>query len=90
MVAQKTASSSRRAISVNLGPIKVPFESWDTVGKSVFPLNAEVVGSSETFMDELRKAGDSVGAKITTVAGACAGQVGRPVYAKLDADLAGP
>jgi chorismate synthase len=40
-------------------------------------------------MDELRKAGDSVGAKITTVAEHVPVGWGAPVYAKLDGDLAG-
>jgi chorismate synthase len=39
-------------------------------------------------MDELRKAGDSVGAKITTVAEHVPVGWGTPVYAKLDAELA--
>jgi chorismate synthase len=39
-------------------------------------------------MDELRKAGDSVGARITTVAEHVPVGWGAPVYAKLDADLA--
>jgi chorismate synthase len=39
-------------------------------------------------MDELRKAGDSVGAKITTVAERVPVGWGAPVYAKLDAELA--
>jgi chorismate synthase len=40
-------------------------------------------------MDELRKAGDSVGARIRTVAEHVPVGWGAPVYAKLDADLAG-
>ena len=40
-------------------------------------------------MDELRKSGDSVGAKITTIAESVPVGWGGPVYAKLDADLAG-
>jgi chorismate synthase len=40
-------------------------------------------------MDELRKAGDSVGDRITTVAEHVPVGWGAPVYAKLDADLAG-
>ena len=52
-----------------LGPIEVPFQSWDAVGSNpFFAADAAVVGKLESFMDELRKAGDSVGAKITTVA----------------------
>ena len=47
-----------------------------------------VVPKLEAFMDELRKSGDSVGAKITDRRGACAGRLGQPVYNKLDADFA--
>ena len=73
-----------------LGPIEVPFQSWDTVGTNpFFSANDAVVGKLETFMDELRKAGDSVGAKITTIAERVPVGWGAPVYAKLDADLAG-
>ena len=39
-------------------------------------------------MDRLRKSGDSVGAKITTVASNVPVGWGEPVYDKLDADLA--
>ena len=73
-----------------LGPIEAPFQSWDMVSKNpFFSANAEVVERLESFMDELRKAGDSVGAKITTVAEHVPVGWGAPVYAKLDADLAG-
>lgn len=73
-----------------LGPIDVPFQNWEAVGNNpFFSANAEVVSTLESFMDELRKAGDSVGAKITTVAEQVPVGWGAPVYAKLDADLAG-
>ena len=73
-----------------LGSIEVPFQSWDTVGTNpFFSANEALVGKLETFMDDLRKAGDSVGAKITTVAEHVPVGWGAPVYAKLDADLAG-
>ena len=73
-----------------LGSIEAPFQSWDMVSKNpFFSANADVVGQLESFMDELRKAGDSVGAKITTVAEHVPVGWGAPVYAKLDADLAG-
>ncbi len=52
-----------------LGPLEAPFKSWGEVGKNpFFSASSEVVPKLESFMDELRKAGDSVGAKITTVA----------------------
>ncbi len=73
-----------------LGPLEAPFKSWGEVGKNpFFSASSEVVPKLESFMDELRKAGDSVGAKITTIAESVPVGWGGPVYAKLDADLAG-
>jgi chorismate synthase len=73
-----------------LGPIEVPFKSWDVIGANpFFAPNTELVARLESFMDDLRKAGDSVGARITTVAEQVPVGWGAPVYAKLDADLAG-
>jgi len=73
-----------------LGPIEVPFTNWATVETNpFFAADDEVVEKLESYMDELRKAGDSVGAKITTVAEHVPVGWGAPVYAKLDADLAG-
>src|SRR5689334_16085025 len=72
-----------------LGPHEIPFTSWDAVAQNpFFAANTEVVARLESFMDELRKAGDSVGARITTVAEHVPVGWGAPVYAKLDADLA--
>jgi chorismate synthase len=72
-----------------LGPHELPFKSWDAVRENpFFAANEDVVARLESFMDELRKAGDSVGAKITTVAEHVPVGWGAPVYAKLDADLA--
>jgi len=73
-----------------LGPLEAPFKNWDAVSKNpFFSANSEVVPKLESFMDELRKSGDSVGARITTVAEHVPVGWGAPVYAKLDADLAG-
>ncbi len=73
-----------------LGPHDVPFKSWDGVGANpFFVADPAAVAKLESFMDELRKAGDSVGARITTVAEQVPAGWGAPVYAKLDADLAG-
>ncbi len=73
-----------------LGPHVVPFKSWSDVnGNPFFAADTEVVAELERFMDELRKSGDSVGARITTVAERVPVGWGAPVYGKLDADLAG-
>ena len=72
-----------------LGPVKVPFKSWDAVhGNPFFVANAEIVPQLEEFMDQLRKSGDSCGALVAAVAQNVPVGWGEPVYDKLDADLA--
>src|SRR6476469_2579143 len=72
-----------------LGPLAVPFKSWDGVNSNPFFIaDASVVPRLEEFMDKLRKSGDSVGAKITTIATGVPVGWGEPVYDKLDADIA--
>ena len=72
-----------------LGTHEIPFKSWDAVSDNpFFAANQDVVAKLESFMDDLRKAGDSVGARITTVAEHVPVGWGAPVYAKLDAELA--
>lgn len=72
-----------------LGPHELPFKTWEAVGQNpFFSADPDVVPKLESFMDELRKAGDSVGAKITAIAEHVPVGWGAPVYAKLDADLA--
>jgi chorismate synthase len=78
-----------RGYMAQLGPVEIPFESWDGVyDNPFFVANPAYVARLEEFMDKLRKSGDSVGAKITTVASNVPVGWGEPVYDKLDADLA--
>jgi chorismate synthase len=78
-----------RGCMAQLGPIEIPFKSWDAVGSNpFFAPNAEIVPQLEAFMDKLRKSGDSCGARIMAVAHGVPVGWGEPVYDKLDADLA--
>jgi chorismate synthase len=78
-----------RGYMAQLGPIVIPFKSWDGVYENpFFVADSSYVPQLEEFMDRLRKSGDSVGAKITTVASGVPVGLGEPVYDKLDADLA--
>lgn len=78
-----------RGYLAQLGPVAVPFRSWDGVyDNPFFVADASYVAQLEEFMDKLRKSGDSVGAKITTVASGVPVGWGEPVYDKLDAELA--
>ena len=72
-----------------LGPLEVPFKSWDAVNVNpFFVADAGVVPQLEEFMDKLRKSGDSCGARITTIASGVPVGWGEPVYDRLDADIA--
>jgi chorismate synthase len=74
---------------VQLGPIEVPFSSWDAVNANpFFVADAAFLPQLEAFMDELRRDGDSVGARIRVVASNVPPGWGEPVYDKLDADIA--
>ena len=72
-----------------LGPIPIPFNSWDDVAANpFFAPNADIVPKLEAYMDELRKEGNSCGAKVTVIAQNVPVGWGEPVYDRLDADLA--
>jgi chorismate synthase len=72
-----------------LGPLRIPFKSWDAVSRNPFFVADEAfVPQLERFMDELRRSGDSVGAQVTAVAQGVPPGWGEPVYDKLDADIA--
>jgi chorismate synthase len=72
-----------------LGPNRIPFEGWQHVDANpFFVASASIVPELEAFMDGLRKAGDSCGARITVVASGVPVGWGEPVYGKLDADIA--
>ncbi|MCK6407784.1 chorismate synthase [Thauera sp.] len=78
-----------RACMGALGPIEIPFVSWDEVdGNPFFAPNAAIVPELEAYMDALRKSGDSIGARIDVVAGGVPVGWGEPVYGRLDADIA--
>jgi chorismate synthase len=72
-----------------LGEIPIPFQAWDHVPDNpFFAANAEIVPQLEQYMDQLRKAGDSCGARIDVVAHEVPVGLGEPLFDKLDADIA--
>jgi chorismate synthase len=72
-----------------LGEIAIPFESLDHIPNNpFFAANASDIPRLETYMDELRKAGDSCGARIAVVASGVPVGLGEPLYDRLDADIA--
>lgn len=78
-----------RGYLAQLGPHEIPFSSWDAVHRNPFFAPDEAsVPLLEEYMDELRRAGDSVGAKLTVIAQNPPVGWGEPVYDRLDADIA--
>ncbi len=72
-----------------LGPIELDFVSWDHVpANPFFAADSTRVQELEDYMDALRKAGDSVGARIEVVAEGVPAGWGAPIYDRLDADIA--
>ncbi|HRP96802.1 MAG TPA: chorismate synthase [Rhodocyclaceae bacterium] len=78
-----------RGYMAQLGPVEIPFADWNEVARNpFFAPNAAIVPELEAFMDALRKAGDSIGARISVVATGVPVGWGEPVYDRLDADIA--
>src|SRR5690606_17374695 len=78
-----------RGYMSQLGPIPIPFVSWDDVqGNPFYAPNAGIVPELEAFMDQLRHDGDSIGARIEVTAEGLPAGWGEPIYDRLDADIA--
>jgi chorismate synthase len=77
-----------KACMTQIGDEVITFESWDHVPNNPFFAPAADVSKLEAYMDALRKAGDSCGARIRVVASRVPTGLGEPIYDKLDADIA--
>ena len=71
-----------------IGDLVIPFESWDHVPNNPFFAPVADVSALEAYMDSLRKAGDSCGAKLRVTATRVPVGLGEPIYDRLDADIA--
>ncbi len=72
-----------------LGPIKTETLDWDEVHNNPFFCpDASKISKLENYMDALRKAGDSIGARINVVVTNMPVGLGEPIFDKLEADVA--
>lgn len=71
-----------------IGDLTIPFESWDHVGNNPFFAPMADTSALEAYMSELRKSGDSCGARLRVVASGVPVGLGAPLFDKLDADIA--
>jgi len=80
---------SIRGYLAQLGPIKIDRLDWDAIEQNPFFCpDADKVTELESYMDGLRKEGNSVGARINVVASGVPAGLGEPVFDRLDADIA--
>ncbi|MBX7199983.1 MAG: chorismate synthase [Rhodospirillaceae bacterium] len=80
-----------RGALVQMGPHKIDRAAWDwdEVDRNpFFAPDAKTASQWEGYLDDIRKAGSSIGAVIEVVAEGIPVGLGAPVYGKLDADIA--
>jgi chorismate synthase len=81
-----------RGALVQMGEIEIERKRWDwdeVARNPFFCPDAEAAKRMEDYLDGIRKKGSSVGAVIEIVAENVPPGLGAPIYAKLDADIAG-
>jgi len=78
-----------RGYLAQLGPIAIESFDWDEVHQNPFFCpDATKVAEMESYMDNLRKSGDSIGARINVVASNMVVGLGEPIFDRLDAEIA--
>jgi chorismate synthase len=77
-----------RGCMTQIGDAVIPFESWEHVDHNPFFAPVADVQTLEDYMDALRKAGDSCGARIRVTASNVPVGLGEPLFDKMDADIA--
>ncbi|WNO03214.1 chorismate synthase [Rhodoferax mekongensis] len=76
-----------RGCMTQVGELPIAFESWDYVPNNPFFAPVADVQALEDYMDALRKAGDSCGARIRVTASNVPVGLGEPLFDKMDADI---
>ncbi|TDB51579.1 chorismate synthase [Photorhabdus luminescens] len=78
-----------RACLTQMGNIHCQLKDWEQVEQNPFFSPDETkLEQLDALMRELKKAGDSIGAKVTVVAENVPAGLGEPVFDRLDADIA--
>ena len=88
-LADLTGTRVRGYVSA-IGEVRPDFRSWAAVAENPFFCpDPDAVPRLAELIEQVRRAGDSIGAEVTVVADGVPTGLGEPVFAKLDADLAG-
>jgi chorismate synthase len=81
-----------RGALVQMGPHAIDRDKWDwdEIGNNPFFCpDKDKAAFFETYLDGIRKSGSSIGAVLEVVAEGVPAGLGAPIYAKLDAEIAG-
>lgn len=72
-----------------LGDVQIEHKDWSVVENNpFFSADEAKVPELEVYMDDLRKQGDSVGARVNVVASGVPVGLGEPIFDRIDADIA--
>jgi len=77
-----------RGCMTQIGELPIPFESWDFVPNNPFFAPVADVTALASYIEALRKAGDSCGARLRVSASNVPVGLGEPLFDKMDADIA--
>ncbi len=77
-----------RGCMTQMGELPIAFESWDFVSGNPFFAPIADVSSLESYIEALRKSGDSCGARLRVCATHVPVGLGEPLFDKMDADIA--
>ena len=86
---KENADVKIRGYLSQLGPIELQVRDWDIIDSNPFFCpDPDKIPELETYMDALRKEGNSIGARVNVVATGVPPGLGEPIFDRLDADLA--
>ncbi len=77
-----------RGCMTQIGELPISFEAWEHVPRNPFFAPVADVSALETYIEALRKSGDSCGARIRVSASCVPVGLGEPLFDKMDADIA--
>ena len=78
-----------RGYLAQLGPLKTTNFDWQEINNNAFFCpDIKLIPELENYMDNLRKEGNSIGARITVIANNIPAGLGEPVFDRLDAEIA--
>lgn len=78
-----------RGYLAQLGPVKAEKLNWDEIANNPFFCpDPDKIAELDEYMRQLKKDGDSVGARVNVVATGMPVGLGEPVFDRLDADIA--